>query len=156
MILCSGVFLFALSLALPALAVLDKPLFGGGATPKVYPGVLCLLMGWILLPGWLANPLFFASTLLHGLGKHRVAIVLLVLALLSALIAPVMLTHSKDIELRYLHVGYYVWVVSLVVMLVGASRSALRDVDRRLAMHHSLHPEADAGSRMSTRGHGRP
>ncbi len=137
LILCSGIFLFALSLALPALAVLDKPLFGGTPTPKVYPGVLCLILGWLMLPGWLANPLLVAATILHGLRRHRIAIVLLTFALLSALIAPLLLTTSKDIELRYLHVGYYVWVASIVVLLAGATRSALRDVDRRLALMHA-------------------
>lgn len=139
-ILCSGIFLYALSLALPALAVLDKPLFGGSPTPKVYPGVLCVAMGWIVWPGWLANPLMFASMIVHGLGKHRVAIVLLVLALVSALAAPVILAAQKELfQLRYPHVGYYVWVASIVVLLVGATRSSLRDVDRRLRRLAMMH-----------------
>ena len=30
--------------------------------------------------------------------------------------------------------GYYVWVASMVVMLIGATRAALRDVDARWAL----------------------
>lgn len=63
LLLFSAIALFALSLALPALAVLDKPMFGGDPTPKTFPGVICLAMGWLYLPGWLGNPLFFAAAI---------------------------------------------------------------------------------------------
>ncbi len=132
-LLCSALALFALSLALPALAVIDKPLFGGGGSPKTFTGAICVGMGWVVLPGWLGNPLFMASAILHGLRRHRVAIVLLSIALLLSILAPVMLASMRNslFELQHVLVGYYVWIASMVVMLVGATRSALRDVDAR-------------------------
>lgn len=133
-ILCTAIALFALSLALPALAVLDKPMFGGGAHPKTFPGAICLAMGWIYLPGWLGNPLFLAAAIFHGLRRHRIAIVLLSIGILSSLIAPVLLVKTSLFEVRHVLIGYYVWVGSMIVMLVGATRSAFRDIDRRLAL----------------------
>lgn len=134
-LLCSAIALFALSLALPALAVLDKPMFGGGATPKTFPGVVCFAMGWMYLPGWLGNPLFLAAAILHGLRRHRVAIILLAIGLLSSLLAPLILAsvHSSLFEFQDMLVGYYVWIASMVVMLIGATRSAYRAVDERWA-----------------------
>ncbi len=132
-LLCSAIALFALSLALPALAVIDKPLFGGGGSPKTFPGVVCFAMGWLCLPGWLGNPLFLAAAILHTLRRHRVAIVLLSIALLLSILAPVMIASMRTglFELQHVMVGYYVWIASMVVMLIGATRSALRDVDAR-------------------------
>ena len=150
-ILCGAIALFAVSLAVPALAVMGKPLFGGARTPEVLPGAVCLAMGWLYLPGWLANPLLLAAAIFHGLRRHRVAIVLLVLALISALAAPIFLAslHDSMYELRHPLVGYYLWVASILVMLVGATRSALRDVDRRLA----IAAWGDGHSALSTPGH---
>jgi len=136
-ILCSAIALYALSLALPAVNVLDKPLFGGGQTAKVYPGVICAAMGWLVLPGWLGNPMFLAAAICHGLRRHRVAIVLLSIGLLSSLLAPLMFvwTRKEMIELTDVRVGYYVWIASMVVLLGGATRGAISDVDRRPAQH---------------------
>ncbi len=150
-LLCSAVGLFAVSLALPALAVTSKPLLGGARTAEELPGVVCLAMGWLYLPGWLANPLLLAAAILHGLRRHRVAIVLLVLALISALAAPIFLASLRGgmYELRHPLVGYYLWVASILVMLVSATRSALRDIDRRLA----IAAWGDGRSPLSMRGH---
>lgn len=137
-LLCTALALFALSLALPALAVLEKPLFGGDPSPKTFPGVVCLAMGWLVLPGWLGNPLFLAAAILHGLRKHRVAIVLLSIALLLSLLAPLILTSMDGgmFEVQHVRVGYYVWIASMAVMLAGATRSALRAVDARWQAQH--------------------
>jgi hypothetical protein len=136
LLLFSAIALFALSLALPALAVLDKPMFGGDATPRTFPGVICLAMGWLYLPGWLGNPLFFAAAIFHGLRRHRIAIVLLAIALLCSLLAPVILASVRTslFDFQGVLAGYYVWVASMVVMLIGATRAALRDVDARWAL----------------------
>lgn len=140
-LLCSALALFALSLALPALAVLDKPLLGGSPTPKEFTGIVCLAMGWLFLPGWVGNPLFVAAAILHGLRRHRIAIALLSIALVSALVAPLLLagTHNSMFELRHPLAGYYVWIASMVVMLASATRSAFRDLGRRAALGHADH-----------------
>jgi hypothetical protein len=133
LVIVSGV-LFAASLALPALAVIEKPLLWGSEKEKLVPGITCLLMGWILLPGWVANPLLMAAALLHGLRHHTTAVILLVLALMSAVIAPFLLTStSGPMRLRYPHAGYYIWVSSIVAMLVSAVRSQAIARDFRLA-----------------------
>ena len=133
LVIVSGV-LFAASLVLPALAVIEKPLLWGAEKEKLVPGITCLLMGWILLPGWVANPLLLAAALLHGFRHHTVAVILLVLALMSAVIAPFLLTGNSGVmRLRYPHAGYYAWAASIVTMLVSAIRSQAIARDRRLA-----------------------
>jgi hypothetical protein len=127
--------LFLISLALPALAVIEKPLLWGGPKEKVLPGITCLALGWILLPGWVANPLLLAASLLHGFRKHAIAIWLLSFAVISAVLAPFLLAHTDDpIKLRYAHVGYYVWLTSIVLMLASAIRSAARKRDLQLQL----------------------
>lgn len=126
--------LFLLSLGLPALAVIEKPLLWGEPKEKLVPGITCLLMGWILLPGWVANPLLLAAALLHGFRHHAVAVWLLVFALISAVIAPFLLAHDSTMTLRYPHAGYYAWLTSIVLLLASAIRSAARKRDLRLAL----------------------
>lgn len=126
--------LFLLSLGLPALAVIEQPLFWGGPKEKLVPGLTCLLMGWILLPGWVANPLLLAAALLHGFRHHAVAVWLLAFAVISAVIAPFLLSMEGSMTLRYPHAGYYAWLTSIVLMLASAIRSAARKRDLRFAM----------------------
>jgi len=63
--------------------------------------------------------------------------VLLSIGLLSSLLAPLMFvwTRKEMIELTDVRVGYYVWIASMVVLLGGATRGAISDVDRRPAQH---------------------
>lgn len=126
--------LFLASLALPALAVVEKPILWGSEKDKLVPGITCLVMGWILLPGWIANPLLLAAALLHGFRHHSIAIWLLAFAVVSAVIAPFLLTgNGGHMRLRYPHAGYYAWLSSILVMLVSAIRSAARRRDFQLS-----------------------
>lgn len=111
--------LYLLSLALPAISVIDRPLFGGGATTKVLLGGQCLLAGWIVWPGWLANPLFALALILHRFQKHAAAAVLLLLAILSAILGLVILRDLDIMQLQHVQVGYVVWLASVVVLLIA-------------------------------------
>lgn len=115
--------LFMLSLVLPAVVVTDKPLFGGAADAEVktLPGIVCLLYGWVVVPGWIANPLVIIGGILQAFGKHRAALVLSIIALVSALTAPLWMS-GGIMPLRYPHVGYYVWVASILALVIAAVR----------------------------------
>ena len=107
--------LFALSLALPAVVIWQKPLFGGGGHLEVMFGFHCLMIGWVAIPTWIANPLFAASVIFLGYQRRRTARVLAALAIVAALISVFYLGE----DLRALHVGYYVWLASMIAMLIA-------------------------------------
>lgn len=112
--------LYVLSLLLPAIVVLDKPLFGGAPQTKVMFGVHCLTIGFFVWPGWLANPLFALAYILHRFDKHAAAAVLMLLAVLSAVLALAILRDLDMMRLESIHVGYVAWVASFVVLLIAA------------------------------------
>lgn len=116
--------LYVISLALPAIVVLDKPLFGGTPETKVLFGAHCLAVGFVVWPGWLANPLFALAYILHRFERHAAAAVVLVFAVLSALFALLLLQAPGNMmpELRHIHVGYVAWVASLLVLLIASAR----------------------------------
>ena len=111
--------LFLVSLALPAVAVLEAPLLWGKPKETVFFGAQCLILGFFYWPGWLANPILVVALICHVLSRHRAAAILAGLAILSAVVAPFVLAGSKQHTLLYLHVGYYVWLVSLVVFWIA-------------------------------------
>ena len=105
---------FTLSLVLPA-AMMPKPLFGGGGRLQAVFGWQCLLIGWLAMPTWIANPLFAAGGIFLAYQRRRTARVLATLAVVAALVSFLYL--GEDV--RYFHVGYYVWVASMIAMLVA-------------------------------------
>jgi len=114
--------LFLLSLAMPAIVVMEAPLLWGPSHEKTYLGIHCLALGWLLFPGWLANPLLIAAALVHSFERHGVALLLTSLAVVSAVIAPIILIDGPDMmKLEYLDVGYYVWFASIIVLFAGAA-----------------------------------
>jgi hypothetical protein len=116
----SGV-LFAVSLCLPAIAITSKPLFGGGSHDSSMWGVQCLIYGWIVIPGWVANPLALAAAILHGYRKDHVAFPLACIAVGSAVVAPFAITWF--VEVRHPHVGYVAWLASIVCLAVATRRA---------------------------------
>src|SRR5262245_32104014 len=70
--------LFMLSLCLPAFVA--GPLLVGRGRDEATYGAVCLLYGWLVLPGWLANPLMGAAGIFYSLRKPRAAFVLTCLA----------------------------------------------------------------------------
>jgi hypothetical protein len=117
-----AIALYILSLALPAISVIDKPMFGGSATTRMLLGGQCLLMGWVVWPGWVANPLFGLALLLHHFKKHGAAAVLLVFAIASAILGLVILRELDFMPLEHVQVGYFVWLASIVVLLIAVIR----------------------------------
>jgi hypothetical protein len=113
--------LFAVSLCLPAFAITNKPLFGGGAHDELVLGMHCLVYGWIVIPGWIANPLVLVAAILHAYRKDRVAFPLVCLAIASAVVAPFFL--GALVEVRYPHVGYFAWFASIVCLAVATRRA---------------------------------
>lgn len=121
-----ALIVFAASLVMPALVVEDKPLFGGDTHAKILFGIHCLIYGWLVLPGWLANPLLLTAAILHKFRRHRLAIVFASLAVVSAAIGPLMMRQFADMRLLYPHVGYVAWCASIVAVLAAAARAAWR------------------------------
>lgn len=115
--------LYLLSLVLPALVVVDRPLFGGGERLRTWFGLHCLALGWILWPGWLSNPLFAIAYSLHRWKRPTAAAVVAVLALVSALFGIALvqgLDKADFMRLDHLHVGCVVWLASFVVLVIVA------------------------------------
>lgn len=115
--------LFLLSLALPALVIEQRPMFGGGSHVESMVGAQCLAIGFFLWPGWVANPLLTIAWLLGALARGRAgylkaATVVTVLALTSAVFAAFLLASLDNPRLISLHVGYYVWLASIVITLI--------------------------------------
>ena len=107
--------LFALSLALPAVVMWEEPLFGGGGHLELVFGFQCLVIGFVAMPTWIANPLFAATGIFLAYQRRRTARVLAALAIVAALISFFYLGG----DLRYFHVGYYTWLASMIAMLVA-------------------------------------
>lgn len=114
--------LFCTSLAMPALALIDRPLFGHGSEDQLVYGITCVLYGWFppYTLGWLANPLLAAAALAYRTDRPAGALTLVGLALGSAALAPMILDHEG--LLRYPHVGYVAWVASMICLGIAAAR----------------------------------
>lgn len=111
--------LYALSLVLPAVVFMDRPLFGSGdGHEKALLGFHCLVIGWVAMPTWIANPLFAAAGIFHAYHRYTIARVLSALSVIAALLSFLFLGP----ELRYMHVGYYVWVAAMIAMLVASAK----------------------------------
>ena len=117
----ASLVLFGVSLCLPAFAVTNKPLFGGGGHDQNMWGFQCLIYGWIVIPGWVANPLVLAAAILHAYRKDRVAFPLACVAVGSAVSAPFLLT--SFVEVRFPHVGYVAWLASMVCFAIATRRA---------------------------------
>jgi hypothetical protein len=116
--------LYAVSLCLPAFAITSEPLFGGGGRDTYLWGVHCVIYGWIVVPGWIANPLLLVAAILHAYRKDRVAFPLTVLAIASAVVAPFFT--AAFIKIRYPHLGYFAWLASIVCLAIATARARIR------------------------------
>lgn len=128
------VVLFLGSLLMPALVVEQTPLFGGGEwREKTFWGIHCLAFGFFVLPGWLANPFLLVAAVLHVLRVRAAAVFVMVLAVISALIAPFVLAEFDDtMRLVRVQVGYITWVASMFLMLVVTIRGRVDSTGRDL------------------------
>jgi hypothetical protein len=119
---------YAISLLLPAFVVPypGGELVGEGRYLGFEAFFICLFFAVIGLPGsifvWLANPTFWVAAMLFGWKKLGMAVFLSGLAVLLG----VWLVGTPNIV-----VGYYVWLGSFVVLLVGA----LAEISQRNTSH---------------------
>lgn len=138
-LLVASYFAYLLSLALPAIAHVQLPILWGAPRDQVLYGMHCLLLGIIFWPGWIANPLLFAGWICHAFDRQLAASWCGLLACVDALAAPAVLGASRDFGLRFMHVGYYVWLGSLAMFAVGAYLSKRRDAPEKLPPGADVH-----------------
>jgi len=100
----------------------------------VHPGWSAFLQAMLWLEvAWLANPAFWTAVILVVRGRPRLAFAS---AASGALLAARFLVDQKGID--SLRVGYYVWLASMIVLIVAAvftwgelsDRRKLRSLDR--------------------------
>lgn len=109
---------YTISLWLPAIEMDMRPLNSGEALP----GGLCLALGWGT-PSWYANVMLGIAAIALGYRRPRVAAVCSLAAIALALTT----FHFLGAHLRAVHVGYFVWLASMVLMFVASCARSRRD-----------------------------
>ncbi|RKH69218.1 hypothetical protein [Corallococcus aberystwythensis] len=118
--------LFVIACFMPAL--ITRTPHGGG--DSAVNGAFLLLIGSTAVVsgnfGWFANPLLAVSLVMLAMGKDRKALwwggTACVLGLSS-----IFGMHSYNSDVRGTAIGFYVWMASLLVVPVAASRLSQRD-----------------------------
>ncbi len=131
-----SLLLFALACYFPVIYNVEKSQFDWD---KSCPGWICLLFGWIelfLVKGfskifylsWLANLTYGVAIHIYVAGKNYVLYILIISSIVLALI-PLFFKdipfvdpergNVSPIENFHLYVGYYFWISSFVVLLLG-------------------------------------
>ena len=109
--------LFVVSLVVPALDVETPQLFTKSLHTETMYGFQCLALGYLVLPAWLANPLWAIGMVLHAARRKKPAISMLLLALIAAVSSPLVLTSMEGYRLVDLHIGYFAWLASIATTL---------------------------------------
>ncbi|HSK00208.1 MAG TPA: hypothetical protein VK932_03165 [Kofleriaceae bacterium] len=107
--------LYALSLLLPAIVVVQKPLLWGAPRDELMVGIQCLAIGWVTAP-WYANVALGIASIALACRRNGVAAASSLIALGLALSTFAYLGP----DLRAVHVGYFVWLASMVLVFVGS------------------------------------
>lgn len=107
--------LYMLSLWTPAIALFQKPLIWGPPREEMFFGIQCLLIGWIS-PPWYANVALAIAAIALAYRRSAVAIACSIAAFVLALST---LAYFGP-ELRVVHVGYFAWLASIVVVFAAA------------------------------------
>jgi hypothetical protein len=113
------------SLVVPAVVVLDTPLLGGHPYDRTVSGMECVVFGWLATPAWLANPLFLVAVTLEACRFHRVALGLACGALVVGA-GGVAVFAATDARFIHLHVGFAIWIGSMLALLASACASLRR------------------------------
>jgi len=126
-VLAVSLVLFALACASPTLIFLRN-----GTSDETWVGYMVLLLGW-LGPfigqfAWYANPLLFVSMITFVVRQWVATIVLIALTLLMA--ANTFLLFFQEVPadeagvnmltLQNLHIGFYLWIASILTIGIGA------------------------------------
>lgn len=128
----AGTALYLASLTLPAIVVGGHDLLGSPNPSTTMSGFACLVSGFFIPPAWIGNLLLVIGVPLLLGGLARAALVLFVIGLISALLAPLTLSVFVIDLARYErpHIGYVFWVASFVMLVVAA---AMRRAEARRA-----------------------
>ena len=117
-----AISLYMLSLALPAVVSVHKPLFGGGSHEELMFGFQCLLIGWITIP-WYANLALWIAGIALAFRQPGIAALFSFSAIGFAL--TLFLYTGKYVHAP--HVGYVVWLASMVVVFIASIARSRRD-----------------------------
>lgn len=119
-----SLFLYLVSLVVPAIVFESRPLFGGGGHEVLWPGFACLEIGWLALP-WYGNVALLGGAITYLLRRRLAAQVLAAIAFGLALTSFLYL--GEDVVA--LHVGFYLWLASMAALFVAAGQRR-RDPER--------------------------
>jgi hypothetical protein len=123
--------LFSVACCCPAARVGGCGMSPLGDWQEDYPGLAALLCGWLtvfLLP-WFANPVLLVGCLALLRGQHLRAAALGGAALGLGLTARVVLVAPYELMppsqgITWLYAGYYLWLGSMAVLVIGALAAA--------------------------------
>lgn len=115
----TAALLYVSSLALPAMVMVEAPLFPhDGSRVRILWGIHCVLYGWLSPPAWFANLALAVAAI--GLRFQRRALAVWSAGLAIALALTAFVYVGRDLSP---HVGYLVWLASMIVALVAGLRS---------------------------------
>ena len=110
-----AIALYMLSLVLPAIISIHKPLLWGAPHDEMMLGFQCLLIGWFTIP-WYANLALWIAGIALAFRRPRVAAVFSFAAIGLALT----LFLYVNTLVRSPHAGYVAWLASMIVVLIAA------------------------------------
>ncbi|HEV7555002.1 MAG TPA: hypothetical protein VGO00_06105, partial [Kofleriaceae bacterium] len=113
----ASALLFTASLFVPAIRLANIPF--RESTPETYSGIQCLVYGWMVIFGWIANPFLLIAVILFAARVPRAALVFGCLAACAAATAPFAFV-VWQIDLLRLDVGYWLWLASIVAFSLAA------------------------------------
>lgn len=124
--------IIGLSLVLYISACVAPALEFSNTEQPLWTGVEALALGWLgvlhLQLGWLANPLMWGSILFVALGRWKQALTLSLVAAIFGLSTMTLLAQRipadeagvRHMQLETLHIGYPLWLGSVVVCIIGS------------------------------------
>ena len=122
-----AITLYMLSLVLPAIVSIHKPLLWGAPHDELMFGIQCLLIGWFTTP-WYANLALWLAGIALAYRRPGIAAMFSLTAIGLALTLGLYL----NTLVRSPHVGYFAWLASMLVVLIASLARSLRDPDREM------------------------
>lgn len=132
--------LYIISLMIPAIIAIQKPLLWGSPHDEVMVGFQCLVLGWLTSP-WYANLALWIAAIALASRRLGVAAVFSGIAIVLALTLFAYLD-LPDTYVRAPQVGYFVWLASMVVVFVGSSVRLHVERRDRFALWHAWEDQA--------------
>ena len=128
-----AIALYMISLVLPAIVAIHKPLLWGAAHDELMLGLQCLLIGWFTIP-WYANVALWVAGIALACRRPGVAAAF---SLLAVGLALTMFLYVNT-YVRSPHVGYVAWLASMVVVLIASCDRSRRDHELRAVSDATL------------------